>query len=383
MLQTPVYELYTEEAVTSQVRYTVIDNVKYYAVRDIATKLLRYSQSNRVANNFPGIIKVKAYLNNQKVVFNFIKSEDVIKFVTKYRTRATPEVMAWAMAVSKMKNEEPKELVKADNFILDGKKVELKKFNFSGFDLDVFTHKEKPMFFGSQVAKLLGYKDPKNAVWKVVPQRHTEGVAVSNGVDVIGKVTAIDEPGLYKLILKSTLPQAEEFSDWVTDEVLPSIRKHGAYMTPDTVEQAILNPDTMIQIATRLKEEQEERRRLEEQNQMLSVEVKKSEPLVSYANKVLLSDELLTTSLVARSFGIKGFSSAKSFNLLLKSMGIQYKTGHTWYLYAKYAQKDYVEYPTSTDRFGETRSDIMKWTQKGRLFLYEQLTKAGYKIRED
>ncbi|UBK99519.1 phage antirepressor KilAC domain-containing protein [Clostridium perfringens] len=75
----------------------------------------------------------------------------------------------------------------------------------------------------------------------------------------------LTESGVYKLIFKSKKKEAEKFQDWVTDEVLPSIRKHGAYMTENTLEKALTSPDFLIQLATNLKEEQEKRRLLEEE----------------------------------------------------------------------------------------------------------------------
>lgn len=78
-------------------------------------------------------------------------------------------------------------------------------------------------------------------------------------------ITLINESGLYSLVLSSKLPGAKRFKRWVTGEVLPSIRRHGAYMTPETLEQAILNPDVMIQLCTALKGEQNRRKALEEE----------------------------------------------------------------------------------------------------------------------
>nr|DAL71716.1 MAG TPA: KilAC domain protein [Caudoviricetes sp.] len=72
-------------------------------------------------------------------------------------------------------------------------------------------------------------------------------------------LTFINEQNLYKVIMRSDKPQAEPFQDWVCGEVLPSIRKHGAYMTNDTLEKALTSPDFLIQLATNLKEEQQKR----------------------------------------------------------------------------------------------------------------------------
>lgn len=80
-----------------------------------------------------------------------------------------------------------------------------------------------------------------------------------------GESNIINESGLYNVILRSDKPQAKPFRRWVTGEVLPSIRKHGGYLTPEKVEEALLNPDTLIRLATDLKSEREKRMQLEEQ----------------------------------------------------------------------------------------------------------------------
>lgn len=85
----------------------------------------------------------------------------------------------------------------------------------------------------------------------------------------IQEITIINESGLYSLILSSKLPSAKAFKRWITSEVLPSIRKHGAYMPPETLQAAILNPDTMIELGRRLKEEQERATALQEENESM------------------------------------------------------------------------------------------------------------------
>lgn len=138
-------------------------------------------------------------------------------------------------------------------------------------------------FCGSDVAKSLGYGEPHKAI-----ARHCKGgmkrpIPTNGGMQ---EMLFISESDLYRLVFGSKLPTAEKFTDWVTGEVLPSIRKHGAYMTPETLEQAILNPDTMIQLCTTLKEEQEKRKALEEQ-------VQRDAPKVLFHDAVAASDDTI------------------------------------------------------------------------------------------
>lgn len=118
------------------------------------------------------------------------------------------------------------------------------------------------LFCGSDVAKALGYSNPSKALsdhCKGVTKRYTP----TNGG--MQELTFIPEPDLYRLVFGSKLPTAERFTDWVTSEVLPSIRRHGIYATAPTVEAMLSDPDTIIQLATTLKEERAARKALEAQ----------------------------------------------------------------------------------------------------------------------
>lgn len=140
----------------------------------------------------------------------------------------------------------------------------------------------EPWFVGKDVAEILGYTNPNEAI-----QDHIDGEDKLNSKTLssfelnLGQRGGwlINESGVYALVFSSKMPRAKEFKRWVTAEVLPSIRKHGAYMTPETLEAAILNPDTMIRLCTALKDEQDKRRALESQ-------VQRDAPKVLFANAV-------------------------------------------------------------------------------------------------
>lgn len=141
-------------------------------------------------------------------------------------------------------------------------------FDFHGQQVRTVTINNEPYFVGRDVAKILGYKNPGVAISKNVPDKF-KGVTEMETPGGKQKLTAISEAGLYKLTFRSHAQFAEEFTDWVASEVLPTIRKHGAYMTPQTIEKALLNPDTIINLATQLKEEQEHRKRLQQENEVM------------------------------------------------------------------------------------------------------------------
>lgn len=115
---------------------------------------------------------------------------------------------------------------------------------------------ENPLFCLADVCKILGLRVD------AVQSRLTDAPIRIGVTDSIGReqqMNFVNEKNLYKVIMRSDKPQAEPFQDWVCGEVLPSIRKHGAYMTNDTLEKALASPDFLIQLATNLKEEQQKR----------------------------------------------------------------------------------------------------------------------------
>lgn len=238
---------------------------------------------------------------------------------------------------------------------------QLKTFNHQQFgNLEVLIINEKEYFPATEVATKLGYADPYKAIKQHTKEKGwVNHLVLTNG----GRQNKrfIDEGNLYRLITHSKLPQAEKFESWVFDEVLPAIRKHGAYMTPETIEKALLNPDTIIQLATNLKDEQEKRKELEQEN-------KKLKPKATYHDIVLQSKSLLSVTQVAKDFGL----GAPTLNKILHELGVQYKKGHRWYLYHQYQDKGYTQSKTHVISADETK-DHMYWTQKGRLFIYETL----------
>lgn len=122
----------------------------------------------------------------------------------------------------------------------------------------------EPWFVGKDVAVVLGYGDTDQALRKHIDDEDK----LTRRFDGSGQnrqMTIINESGLYSLVLSSKLPTAKKFKRWVTSEIIPSIRKHGAYMTPETLEKVLLSPDTLMQLAQNLKDEQEKRKALEAQ----------------------------------------------------------------------------------------------------------------------
>lgn len=161
----------------------------------------------------------------------------------------------------------------------------------------------EPWFVGKDVASVLGYKDTVNALKAHVDEDEKAGWQITTQFGV-KETTIINESGLYSLILSSKLPTAKKFKHWVTSEVLPTIRKHGAYMTPETLQEAILNPDMMIQLCQQLKAEQDKNAALKVVNSRLTVDNQIMQPKADYFDELV--DRNLNTGIreTAKMYGI-------------------------------------------------------------------------------
>ena len=159
-------------------------------------------------------------------------------------------------------------------------------------EVRTLTIDDKPYFVGKDVAEILGYTNPTKAMQDHVDE---EDMTFNETLKLSRQAGAwlINESGLYSLILSSKLPTAKKFKHWITAEVIPSIRKHGAYMTEQTIEQALTNPDFLIQLATQLKTEKEKNKSLEVKVSALTVDNQIMQPKAEYFDE-LVDRNLLT-----------------------------------------------------------------------------------------
>lgn len=164
-------------------------------------------------------------------------------------------------------------------------------------DIRIVEIEGKPYFVAIDVANALGYAKPQNAVQAHCRYSLKQGIPHPQSENKTIEVTMIPESDFYRLVLKSQLSDAEKFQDWVCEDILPSIRKHGAYMTPDTLEKAILSPDFIIKIATNLKEEQTKRIAVEKENAVLK-------PKAILMDKIIDSGEKIDIGQTAKILGL-------------------------------------------------------------------------------
>lgn len=228
--------------------------------------------------------------------------------------------------------------------------------------LEILMIGDKPYFPATECAKVLGYSNANDAII-----RHCKGVVkhdlLTNG-GTQGK-NYIPEGDLYRLIIRSKLPTAERFECWVFDEVLPTIRNHGAYITDNALGKILQNPEFATKLLVELHAEKEK-------NSVLQTVLSDYVPKARYCDIILQSKNSVPISLIAKDYGI----SAVAFNRLLHSLEIQFKICGTWVLYQKYASHGYTE--SKTYRLNDEKSVMHTcWTQKGRLFLYNKLSCYG------
>lgn len=175
---------------------------------------------------------------------------------------------------------------------------EIKIFKFNEKDIRTVVVNGEPYFVGKDVATVLGYKDTVNALKTHIDEEDKMGWQITTPSRGMQEMTVINESGVYSLIFGSKLPNAKNFKHWVTTEVLPTIRKHGAYMTEEVLEKALMNPDFLIQLATELKIEKEKRKQLEIENGALK-------PKAEYFDCIVDRNLLTNFRETAKEFKIK------------------------------------------------------------------------------
>lgn len=152
---------------------------------------------------------------------------------------------------------------------------------------------KEPWFVGKDVAEILGYSNPRDALARHVDEEDKNTVVNPDANRGNPNITIINESGLYSLILSSKLPKAKVFKHWVTSEVLPAIRKHGGYLSPEKIEEVLSDPDTIIKLATNLKEEQAKRREAE-------AKLEKAKPKMIFADAVSASEQTILIGELAK-----------------------------------------------------------------------------------
>lgn len=177
---------------------------------------------------------------------------------------------------------------------------ELQIFNYNGGEVRTVQKDGEPWFVLKDVCNALGISNPTMTANRL----DADEVTKLDLGGLSGETNIINESGLYNVILRSDKPEAKPFRKWVTSEVLPSIRKHGAYMTPETLEAAILSPDYLLKVVTALKDETDKRKALEAVNSRLTVENQIMQPKADYFDELVDRNLLTNFRETAKELGV-------------------------------------------------------------------------------
>lgn len=221
---------------------------------------------------------------------------------------------------------------------------------FEGNEVEVFEFEGNVLFNPYHVASILGIKNVRDNMSKMNETQvvkikfssvgKTDNSAIPN-IPPSGRVF-LTESGVYRLIFKSNKPNAEKFANWVTDEVLPSIRRHGAYMTPATIEKVLYNPDFIMGLAKTLKSEQEKNRKLTIENQRLINLIEEQAPLVELSNNLIASDDTININQMAKILRDEKFKNVGR-NRLFEFLRDEKILMNDNTPYQKYLEQDYFE----------------------------------------
>lgn len=227
----------------------------------------------------------------------------------------------------------------------------------------------EPWFVGKDVAEVLGYSNPRKAMGDHVDESDKQdGVTIRDSMGREQKPVFINESGLYSLILSSKLPSAKEFKHWITSEVLPSIRRHGAYLTDDMVEKVLTDPDTIIRLAQQIKEAKAQLAQAEDTIRLM-------EPKAAYYDAVAESRGSLNFRETAKLFKIK----ERDFIGFLIDQKMVYRNSRGRIVpYAEYNGKYFemgeVTYNSSV---GQRSTVYTKITPQGRQAIHNRLRREG------
>ena len=260
--------------------------------------------------------------------------------------------------------------------------------SFNGVQLDCYRADNAADDFWAtreQIGRLLDYAEPNDAIRKIHERNNERLNKFSTSVRLTGvegkrmvtrEVIAYNFKGLLEICRYSNQPKANAVMDFLWD-IADEIRRTGFYATPKKIEDILNDPDSFIEILKAYKEEREKNQALTEQVAVQTQQIAELQPKASYYDVVLACKDLLSITQIAKDYGW----SAQKMNAWLKEQGVQFKQGHIWLLYQKYAEMGYTSTKTSVylDGDGATHSKVHTyWTQKGRLFIYDLMKAAGF-----
>lgn len=269
----------------------------------------------------------------------------------------------------------------------------LQKSELLGKEITVYGTVENPLFLAKDVAEWIDYAKTSKGAFNVAMMLQTidEGEKLVSKILISGQnrqMWFLTEDGLYEVLMQSTKPIAKQCKKGVK-EILKSVRKHGAYITPQKIDEILSDPDLIIKLAIQLKEERKQKALLQEQNHVYQSEHRRlvrlqheqvellevQAPKVEYADNILNSATTYTTTQIAKELGL----SAQHLNFTLKSHGVIEKKGGIWTATETYVGKGYLtvkSYPYRGSSNRERTNFGTVWTEAGRNFIHSLIDKG-------
>lgn len=250
----------------------------------------------------------------------------------------------------------------------------ISKSNLLGFEINVYGSADEPLFLAKDVALWIEHSKPSMMLDGVDDEEKLKETILTSGQR--REMWFLTEDGLYEVLMLSRKPIAKQFKKGVK-EILKTIRKDGGYLTSkDGESEEDLMARALVVARATLKRREERLRLQEKQITELTDAVSQMQPRMTYLDNILSSRDTMTVTQIAQDYGM----SAKKFNKILEEYRVQRKVGGSWVVYAPYLAKGYVQSETFTFEYADGTQGarlITKWTQKGRMFLYQELKKKG------
>lgn len=254
---------------------------------------------------------------------------------------------------------------------------QLQIFNNPDFGKVRVIKKNDQFWFGaSDVAKALGYFNPRNAIIK---HCSSDGVSTCDIIDSLGrtqKMKFITEGNICRLFANSKLPNAKKFESWIFDDLVPNTLRNGGYIVTkegDTPETLAERSQQVLQAT--IERQEKENKRLQEENEQKDKLLAEMAPKALYFDEAMDEESSYSISKIAKGLGMGG----RKMNKLLHKLKIQYRQGETWLLYSKYENLGYTKIVPALieKRNGDTYWGAKsRWTEKGRAFIH-QLKREG------
>lgn len=237
-------------------------------------------------------------------------------------------------------------------------------------DFKIYGDYDNPLFLAKDVASWIEHTDQRKMIQSVDEDEKLKGTLFLSGQK--RQSWFLTEDGLYEVLMQSRKPIAKKFKKEVK-KILKDVRKHGMYAKDELLD----NPELMLDVVSKLIEEKNKRIELEQEKKLLESTIAEYEPKINYLDIILESEDTVTVSQIAQDYGM----TARQFNKLLNELKVQYKVNKQWILTKQYKGKGYVKSKTFEVPKANGGTKVVmdtRWTQKGRIMLYDLLKNEGY-----